>query len=218
LLRRHQIEDSRLCDSAAENYALFDEQHPMANLQFKKWISNLVAEKKPRFILDLACGSGRYFSFLKGELIVGIDYSTGMLKQAKKFKHFNLIRADLFNLPFRANIFDLMISMSAIGEHCPLTKKLLEGIKFVLNMNGIFAFTVIPLHHRLFPYKGTVSLLWPLAIINFIQGTGGPVFSASKVEVRNKLRRLKLNIIQMKENHGKTVPHFFVVVRHEGQS
>lgn len=211
LLRKHKSKDLQWYDSTAEKYALFDEQHPMANLEFKNWIAKLVTEKKPAFILDLACGAGRYFPFLKGALVVGVDFSIEMLKQAKKFKDINLLQADIFNLPFRENIFDLIISMSAIGEHCPLSMKLLNGIKYVLSSTGTFALTVIPLHHRVLPYKGDISFMLPLAIIQFLLGKGGPVFCASKIEVKNKLRKLGLEIVQIKERHGIQTPHFFVV-------
>ena len=211
LLRKQKSRDIQLCDSVAEKYALFDEQHPLRNPVLKKGIAKVVAEKRPAFILDLACGAGRYFHLLKSELTVGVDFSIGMLKQAKKFKNISLVRGDIFKLPFREKIFDLVISMSAIGEHCPLSVKLLKGIRKALSSTGTFAFTVIPLHHCLLPYKGNIYFMLPLSIMRFLLGKGGATFCASKFEVKNKLRKLGLEIVQIKEIHGSTTPHFFVV-------
>jgi len=198
-------------DSTAERYALFDEQNPQTNLDIKRGVEKLVSEKKPVVILDLGCGSGRYLPFLKGELIVGIDFSIGMLKHAKKFKNANFIQADIFNLPFKENTFDLIISMSIIGEHCPLNMKLLKEISYVLSLKGTLAFTVIPLHHRLLPYKGYIWFFWPFLIIQLMLGKETTIFCASKFEINNKLRKLGLEIMQIKERHGIVYPHFLVV-------
>jgi ubiquinone/menaquinone biosynthesis C-methylase UbiE len=198
-------------DSIAEKYATFNEQNPMTNLDLKRDIAKIVAEKKPVLILDLACGSGRYIPFLKGNMIVGVDLSVGMLGQAKKFKNANLVRGDLFNLPFREDIFDLIISMSVIGEHCPLSNTLLKEISRILRLKGTFMFTVIPLHHRLFPYKRYTSYFLPFPIINLTLGKEDIIFSASKIEIKNKLCKLGLEIIHIRERHGITHPHFIVV-------
>jgi SAM-dependent methyltransferase len=211
-LRNIKLRDQARYDTNAVNYIRYDEQNPQTNLDIKKGIEKLVFEKNPALVLDVGCGSGRYFPFLKGEMIVGVDLSTRMLKCGRKFKHINLIQADIFNLPFKENIFDLIISMSIIGENCPLTMKLLKEISYTLGSKGMFAFTVIPLHHRLLPIKGYVQFFLPLQIIKLMHGNEDVVlFWASKLEIKNKLRKLGLEIIQIRERHGIIYPHFLIV-------
>jgi SAM-dependent methyltransferase len=199
-------------NSTTEQYALIDEEHPQANLDIKIMINNVVTRQKPAFVLDLGCGTGRYFSFLRGETIVGVDLSIEMLKHAKKlkFKNIGLIRADIYHLPLRKGIFDLIISMSIIGECTPFDLKLLQEIRFVLRSTGTFLFTVIPLHHLLLPFKKYLMFFIPLQIFKLVRGENTLFcFGTSKLEIKNKLRRLGLEIAQIKERHGISYPHLY---------
>jgi len=199
-------------DSSAENYAVFDNKYPKRNLDLKIKIKNLSNKKKPKFVLDLGCGSGRYLPFLKGKIIVGVDLSKGMLKQAKKFEHVHFVQADIYHLPFRQKIFDLIVSMSVIGEYCPFTVELLEEICNVLRDKGIFLFTVIPLHHVLLPFPSKyLGFFMPLQIIQFIRGKSTILhFCASKLQVIKILRKLGLEILKINERHGELYPHFII--------
>jgi len=181
-------------------------------------VKNLTSFQKNSLCLDLGCGAGRYFSFIEGET-VGVDLSTDMLKRAKKYKEVNLIKADIYYLPFQKETFDFILSISVIGEYCPFDLKLLKEICSVLRSKGTFLFTVIPLHHLLLPFKKYLMFFLPLQIFNLIRGRSVPFhFGVSKFEVRNKLRKFGLEIVQIKERHGSSYPHFIVLaVRFPGQ-
>jgi SAM-dependent methyltransferase len=175
-------------------------------------VQRLVSIVKPVFVLDLGCGAGRYFPFLQGKTIVGVDLSIEMLKRAKKFKNVNLIQADIYHLPFQKSIFNLVISMHVIGEYAPFDLKLLQEVCPILRPKGTFLFTVIPLHHLLVPFKKYLNFFIPFQIFNIMRGTTILFhFGASKFGIKNKLRRLGLEIIQIKERHGISYPHFIVV-------
>lgn len=73
---------------------------------------------QPQTILDLGCGVGTHLQMLKQRFkdtkVIGVDSSWGMLKLAKKSKHWwqkqEVVLADVNYLPFSDNSVDLIIS------------------------------------------------------------------------------------------------------------
>ena len=108
----------------------------------KKYETQLILDQlKPKpgeIILDAGCGTGVFTLdiLLSGSQVVGLDISLPMLIQAvKKLKGlpFQMILADILNLPFPGNSFDKVISVTALefiedakrtmGELFRVTKK-----------------------------------------------------------------------------------------------
>jgi len=91
-------------------------------------------------ILDLGCGAGTYCRALKKlgyYNIIGLDYSFAVLKKAqKKTSNIHLINADIYNLPFKKQIFNHIV---CIGVFQALTdeKAALFEIKRILKKGGI---------------------------------------------------------------------------------
>lgn len=94
-------------------------------------------------VLDLACGSGANFGLLcqavgeKGR-VVGVDYSEGMLRAARKrsesqgLGNVELVRADAARSVFRDGVFDgavCTMSMSAIPDHEGAIRNAREALK-----------------------------------------------------------------------------------------
>lgn len=77
---------------------------------FFKRFFNLV--KKPKLILDLACGDGRHTAKLceRTQFVVGVDLSSkNILKASRKLSesgNVDFIHASMFNLPFLGACFD----------------------------------------------------------------------------------------------------------------
>lgn len=72
-------------------------------------------------VLDLGCGSGRNFRKINGIKLTGVDFSNELLKHAeenakKKKIDVNLIRAEVFNLPFENESFDAILFYAVL--HC----------------------------------------------------------------------------------------------------
>jgi len=90
--------------------------------QFKKYslMEKLVALRENGVYLDCGCGTGLLITKLlnKPKLIIGVDFSIGMLKKAKeKFKGENkveLVLADINFLPFINEFFDNIFSFTVI--------------------------------------------------------------------------------------------------------
>jgi len=95
-------------------------------------------------ILDVACGVGYGSYFLAisnvNSIIYGVDISDKALKIAKKYyicNNVKYIKADVLNMPFEENRFDLIISFETI-EHIKNGSKYLMEVKRVLKEEGIF--------------------------------------------------------------------------------
>jgi ubiquinone/menaquinone biosynthesis C-methylase UbiE len=75
---------------------------------------------KESVILDAGCGTGFLFKCLseKAKLLVGLDTSPGILKEAKKlaksFPNVHLIRADADFMPFPKGIFDVVFALTLL--------------------------------------------------------------------------------------------------------
>ena len=112
------------------------------NEELRKFFVEQTKLKNNQIVLDLCCGTGSNFIHFKNKapkgFFVGIDFSYGMLIQAKKkFNNANLVLGDVAFLPFKDNTFDIITYTFAFyelkGEK--VHKTLLE-IKRVLKDNG----------------------------------------------------------------------------------
>ena len=96
--------------------------------------------------LDVCCGTGAGLMVLRDlceERITGVDFSTGMLRQARSaHPEATLVRADARALPFTGD-FDLAVSLGALGHFLPTERPaLFEGVYRALRPGGIFALPI----------------------------------------------------------------------------
>ena len=101
-------------------------------------ILDLLEPKQGEIILDAGCGTGVFTRdiLLSGSRVIGLDISSPMLIRArKKLKEFpfQMVLADMLNLPFSESSFDKVVSVTAVefiedareavGELFRVTKK-----------------------------------------------------------------------------------------------
>jgi ubiquinone/menaquinone biosynthesis C-methylase UbiE len=93
--------------------------------------------------LDVCCGTGaglRVLTSVCQESIMGVDFSAGMLAQARRaHPGAGWVRADARALPF-AGGFDLAVSFGALGHFLPAERPaLFAGVYRALRPGGVFA-------------------------------------------------------------------------------
>lgn len=105
---------------------------------------------KPRFVLDLGCGTGYFSKKLKQRypkaLVVGLDLAWMMLKQVRKrqsiLSSWPLVHANMTSLPFSSGVFDLVFANQVIHWANPLSSVMSE-INRILNVDGCFMFSTL---------------------------------------------------------------------------
>jgi ubiquinone/menaquinone biosynthesis C-methylase UbiE len=123
----------------AKNYDFERSKDKRRKLIFKiqkKIISSFLNDAKGKNILDIACGTGRFFDLYLPREIYGADISKEMLNQAKKKK--NVKRTVVTNaekLPFKDKTFDITITNQFI-MHLPSYKKLIKEMARVTKKGG----------------------------------------------------------------------------------
>jgi ubiquinone/menaquinone biosynthesis C-methylase UbiE len=113
--------------------------------------------------LDVCCGTGAGMRVLESVCqgpIMGVDFSTGMLAQARRaHPAAGWVRADARALPYAAG-FDLAISLGALGHFLPAERPaLFTGVYRALRPGGVFAVPIAALP--------PVSSIWYWALAGF---------------------------------------------------
>jgi SAM-dependent methyltransferase len=138
--RRYRLHDEEL--SAVEAYRAFC-----------RWLHEICGRfPGPIDVLDLGCGTGRYFAALANvNALVGLDASGPMLAEAANpvdaghitAKQIRLVEGDALTHTFPADTFDLIYSIGVLAEHTPFDSRIVENVATWLRRGGRFAFTTV---------------------------------------------------------------------------
>src|SRR3989344_3067697 len=107
-----------------------------------KYFLDLIDKKENEKILELGCSSGFLTKYL-GK-VTAIDTSEGMLKIThSKNPSAKCIHGDMFDMPFKSNSFDKIVTMR-VWNHLDKSdfKKALREVKRVLKSNGQLIFDI----------------------------------------------------------------------------
>jgi ubiquinone/menaquinone biosynthesis C-methylase UbiE len=113
------------CVSVQEGYERWAENYdqtpnPLLALE-ERYLGNVLSDVVGSNVLDLGCGTGRWLTRLLARgagTVVGIDLSAAMLKVARGTAGIRdrLVLADCLQLPFRASVFDFVLSSFALNH------------------------------------------------------------------------------------------------------
>lgn len=117
--------------------------------------------KKESLILDIGCGTGLLFPHVaeKAELVVGIDVSGSILKEAKKRvkrqANAAIVRADADYAPFKNDTFDAAFAITLL-QNTPRPHQTLTEIKRATKQNATIVATGLK---KAFSRKEFIQLL-----------------------------------------------------------
>jgi SAM-dependent methyltransferase len=161
-------------------------------------------------VLDVGCGTGRLAARL-GELssvrsIVGLDFSAGMLEQARarlaSADATALVRGDATRLPFADGTFDIVIT-SEVLEHIQDDVAAISEMTRVLKPGGRFAATVPAWSPEIVNWKLSDEYHAPKAV-------GGHVRIYTRTELRAKLRTAGLEVDGYHRAHALHSPYWWL--------
>lgn len=128
-------------------------QSVKSNQELINWLGHVCDRfDHPIDVLDLGCGTGRYFWGLhRVASLTGLDASAPMLEEARHPLHaerlagvpVTLVNGDLMTHAFPNASFDLVYSVGVLAEHVPLTSELVDRVHGWLKPGGRFAFTTV---------------------------------------------------------------------------
>jgi SAM-dependent methyltransferase len=105
-----------------------------------------LADLNGKLVLDAGCGVGRFAEIVNayGGEYVGVDYSLAINAAYANVGHLDrvhLLQADLFNVPFADDVFDLIISLGVL-HHTPDPRAAFSKLPRVLKPGGALSVTV----------------------------------------------------------------------------
>ena len=181
-IKRKDISVREGYDKWADSYDLT--KNPLVALDNRYTMAMLPTSPGTR-ILDAGCGTGRHFSILlkKGYDVVGIDFSEGMLRIARKaHPEVPTLMSDLHKpLPFVNNCFNVILC-ALVGEHLLNLTTLFQQFARVLKGNGTLLFSVF---HPELAFAGIEA--------NFQHNDVEYRLGAEKHTVRNYLDAVKIS-------------------------
>ncbi len=139
-------------DNDIEKEALLETDRYIYHNPVIRWLTNsghTVCAKLMKFdsqgslVVDLGCGGGVHFSYVRSTEIVGVDIRSEMLAKARENTRNNgsLVQGDILNLPFKDNSLISILSFGVLEHISPLEEALKE-IHRVLNTEGEFIFGI----------------------------------------------------------------------------
>ncbi|MEO8208929.1 MAG: methyltransferase domain-containing protein [bacterium] len=121
-------------------------------------MTGLTEEKiQGKTILDVGVGTGRYSAIASewGGQVIGIDLSFAVESAATNIgnrKNVNIIQADIFKLPFKENVFDIIFSIGVL-HHTPDTESAFKQLPQHLKKGGLLSIWVYNAYNK----QGTKS-------------------------------------------------------------
>jgi len=102
-------------------------------------------------VLDVGCGSGRYFHAVRNfRKLVGIDVNHFMLEYAENpalmdkssLSKIYLIKGDIYHTDLGSELYDFIYSIGVLGEHSPFTRYICDKIFDAMKIGGKFFITI----------------------------------------------------------------------------
>jgi len=149
---RHELnpDQARTRDSFGDEWTRLYPEHGHSTPEwqaerdiFLEYTRSLPSEYRGKLVLDAGCGNGRYAKLANdwGSRVVCVDISTAVeIAQANvgSRPEVAVVQADLFRLPFRQGLFDIVYSIGVL-HHTPDARGAFHAIQPLVKPGGFFS-------------------------------------------------------------------------------
>jgi len=155
-------------------------------------------ELNGKIILDAGCGAGRFTEIAakyKGE-VIGVDLSFSVDSAFKNLgfkKNIHIIQADIFNLPFKEEIFDYIFSIGVL-HHTPNPKEAFKQLVKFLKKNGEIAIWVYSneglgtkIINKISNFYRLFTIHLPSKLLYYLSYLSVPLYYLKKIKIIGKL-------------------------------
>jgi len=155
-----------------------------------------------KLVLDVGCGMGRYMDVIQkwGGEIVGIDLSCAVdaaFEKKKKKQRVNILQGDIFSLPFKKNIFDIIYSIGVL-HHTPNCRQAFLLLSRYLTYKGYLSIWVYSDYDKIRTFSSkllrTVSTRLPQRFLYTLCLLSIPLYYIYKIPIIGHLLRRLLPI------------------------
>jgi ubiquinone/menaquinone biosynthesis C-methylase UbiE len=180
-----------------------DYQKILNDKNYYKYITSKFCSKVKGKMLDAGCGNGFITNYLfsKNPQIIGIDFSEGMIKEAKnKYPKITFHKMNMGKLEFNENTFNGVFCFQTFEHISPIEQeKVLKEFFRVMNNKGILMFNT---NNRFYPKKFLLAIINKLKYpklkfgeINIGGQTQTYRYLSTFSELKKKLEKIGFKII-----------------------
>jgi SAM-dependent methyltransferase len=141
-------------------------------------------ELEGKLVLDAGCGMGRFAEIVHhyGGTYVGVDFSYAIdaaHQNAGHLPNVHFLQADLFNLPFADDTFDLVMSLGVL-HHTPDPRRAFASLPRVLKPGGKLTITVYDAGNKVYVANSRfwrrVTTRLPKPALHALSYAAGPLY------------------------------------------
>ena len=180
---------------------------PVSEMQMKNCLSFDLNSLAGKLVLDAGCGVGRFAEVAAkyGAEVVCVDLSYAVeaaYRNIGKLKNIHIIQADIFELPFKSETFDLVYSFGVL-HHTPDAKKAFSSIVKFMKPLGVISIFVYSSYNKAIVYS---SAFWrmlttriPKRLLYYLSYVSIPLYFIYKIPVVGAIGKM-IFVIPMWDN------------------